>query len=397
MNKNKHYLISDASRQVQVEAHVLRYWEDELGLPIPRNELGHRYYTEFHIQLFRQIKQLKEQGYQLKAIRGILGKVEENQKTEPEALLEAQAQAVFRETGTGERNMSRQENMEMKKNTEVENKETELPQAEVSQPLAGEKMRQFQEIMNQVIGRAIEENSEKLSQDVSYLVHDKLMKELEYLMRVSDEREEERFKRLDEVIRAYQRENQGRAEAAAAAAEAPVTFLQDAVVVDDQTALAWIMWNDGSWALTHSVGDTYNADAISEGLVATNAIITGEGKYTVGLDFTGTAQGYSASVAFAAIGISNGEALYPNYLVNIKEVRINGEIYRLKGRAYTTSDDGVCTRVNLYNEWVTSVPKTARLPGGNLAGATPTPINRNDAVIAEIKTIEIDFEYVPMN
>lgn len=186
------------------------------------------------------------------------------------------------------------------------------------------------------------------------------------------------------------------AEAAAAAAEAPVTFQQDAVVVDDQTALAWIMWNDGSWALTHSVGDTYNADAISEGLVATNAVITGEGKYTVGLDFTGTAQGYSASVAFAAIGISNGEALYPNYLVNIKEVRINGEIYRLKGRAYTTSDDGLCTRVNLYNEWVTSVPKTARLPGGNLAGATPTPINRNDAVIAEIKTIEIDFEYVPM-
>lgn len=187
------------------------------------------------------------------------------------------------------------------------------------------------------------------------------------------------------------------AEIAAAAAEAPVTFQQDAVVVDDQTALAWIMWNDGSWALTHSVGDTYNADAISEGLVATNAIITGEGKYTVGLDFTGTAQGYSASVAFAAIGISNGEALYPNYVINIKEVRINGEIYRLKGRAYTTSDDGVCTRVNLYNEWVTSVPKTARLPGGNLAGATPTPINRNDAVIAEIKTIEIDFEYVPMN
>ena len=213
----------------------------------------------------------------------------------------------------------------------------------------------------------------------------------------------------DDILAMYQEKRQANEEgqdyadvqaaaaAEAAAAAAPVTFQQDAVVVDDQTALAWIMWNDGSWALTHSVGDTYNADAISEGLVATNAVITGEGKYTVGLDFTGTAQGYSASVAFAAIGISNGEALYPNYLVNIKEVRINGEIYRLKGRAYTTSDDGLCTRVNLYNEWVTSVPKTARLPGGNLAGATPTPINRNDAVIAEIKTIEIDFEYVPMN
>ncbi len=184
---------------------------------------------------------------------------------------------------------------------------------------------------------------------------------------------------------------------AAAAEAAPATFQADAVVIDDQTCMAWIMWNDGGWAITHSVGDTYNADSITAGLVATNAMITGEGKYTIGLDFTGTAQGYSASVAFAAIGISNGEILYPNYLITIKEVRINGEVYRLKGRAYTTSDDGVCTRVNLYNEWVTSVPKTARLPGGNLAGATPTPINRNDEVIAEIKTIEIDFEYVPMN
>ena len=211
-----YYTVLDIARDLQND-------KDLLNMINRLNELVERFVREFRMKqepnppMEALLGELKEQGYQLKAIRGILGKVEENQKTEPEALLEAQAQAVFRETGTGERNMSRQENMEMKKNTEVENKETELPQAEVSQPLAGEKMRQFQEIMNHVIGRAIEENSEKLSQDVSYLVHDKLMKELEYLMRVSDEREEERFKRLDEVIRAYQRENQGRAEAAAAA------------------------------------------------------------------------------------------------------------------------------------------------------------------------------------
>ena len=35
-----HYLISDASRKVDVEAHVLRYWEEELELDIPRNEMG---------------------------------------------------------------------------------------------------------------------------------------------------------------------------------------------------------------------------------------------------------------------------------------------------------------------------------------------------------------------
>ena len=92
---------------------------------------------------------------------------------------------------------------------------TALGNDSVEALLAGEKMEQFQKVMNHIIGRAMEENSEKLSQDISYLVHDKLMKEMEYLMRVSDEREEERFKQLDEVIRAYQRDNQGRAEAAA--------------------------------------------------------------------------------------------------------------------------------------------------------------------------------------
>lgn len=39
-------MISDASSMVNVESHVLRYWEDELELNIPRNEMGHRYYTQ---------------------------------------------------------------------------------------------------------------------------------------------------------------------------------------------------------------------------------------------------------------------------------------------------------------------------------------------------------------
>ncbi len=72
MEKGKIYLISDASRKVEVESHVLRYWEDELKLPVKRNELGHRYYTEDDIKEFREIKKLKEQGLQLKAIRMIL-------------------------------------------------------------------------------------------------------------------------------------------------------------------------------------------------------------------------------------------------------------------------------------------------------------------------------------
>ena len=46
------YIISDAARMINVEPHVLRYWEEELAIEIPRNELGHRYYTEKEIHLF---------------------------------------------------------------------------------------------------------------------------------------------------------------------------------------------------------------------------------------------------------------------------------------------------------------------------------------------------------
>ena len=70
-----HYLISDASKKVDVEAHVLRHWEEELELDIPRNEMGHRYYTDLHIRLFKQVKNLKEKGYQLKAIKHALNQV----------------------------------------------------------------------------------------------------------------------------------------------------------------------------------------------------------------------------------------------------------------------------------------------------------------------------------
>ena len=45
------YIISDAANKVSVEPHVLRYWEEELDLKIPRNEMGHRYYREKDIEM----------------------------------------------------------------------------------------------------------------------------------------------------------------------------------------------------------------------------------------------------------------------------------------------------------------------------------------------------------
>jgi len=177
---------------------------------------------------------------------------------------------------------------------------------------------------------------------------------------------------------------------------APETFREDAVQVTADFAYAWIMWNSGDWNLTYSVGDVYNADNISEGLVPTDVIIEGPGTYTVGLDFTGTAMGYSANTAFSALAIANGEDLFPGYIIHIKEVLINGEPFTMVGRPYTCSDDQHCTRVNLYNAWVTQVPADGRTIGGGMTGCTPTPIS-NNPVLDHIETIEITFDYIDPN
>ena len=75
--ESKRYMISDAAKIVDVESHVLRYWEDELELPIERNEMGHRCYTEDNIRMFHHIKDLKEQGFQLKAIKVLIPEMEQ--------------------------------------------------------------------------------------------------------------------------------------------------------------------------------------------------------------------------------------------------------------------------------------------------------------------------------
>ena len=71
MNETR-FLISEAARTAEVETHVLRYWEEELDLPIARNEMGHRCYTRQDIQIFLSIKELKKKGFQLKTIKELI-------------------------------------------------------------------------------------------------------------------------------------------------------------------------------------------------------------------------------------------------------------------------------------------------------------------------------------
>ena len=70
------YMISDAARQAGVEAHVLRSWEEELDIKVGRTELGHRYYTDKTIYIMKKVKELRDKGFQLKAIKVLIPETE---------------------------------------------------------------------------------------------------------------------------------------------------------------------------------------------------------------------------------------------------------------------------------------------------------------------------------
>ena len=173
--ENIRYMISDAANLVNVESHVLRYWEEELELDIPRNELGHRYYTEDNINEFLKIKEWKEQGYQLKAIRIL---VQEERMKEMAAGKNPANQLMMKEPVHKE----------------------EIVNDSVKNTI---KMEQFQTIMTTIVRNALEENNQALGKEVGSQVGEKVIKEMNYLMREQDEAEEERFRRLDAAIRAH--------------------------------------------------------------------------------------------------------------------------------------------------------------------------------------------------
>ena len=181
------------------------------------------------------------------------------------------------------------------------------------------------------------------------------------------------------------------------AAAAPETLVEGASRFSADSCVAWIMFNSKNYGATYSVGDRYTPDSITPGIVPTDVEITGAGTYTVALDFTGMEAGYAYSTAFSAVGIANGEDLFPGYCIMITDLKVNGNSVTLKGRNYTCSDDGHCTRTNLYNEWVDlkSARSGARVMIGDLTGISPTVLDPEMAIMQKIRTLEVTFRYGP--
>ena len=213
MEQKTIYYISEAAKKVQVESHVLRYWEEELELPIMRNEMGHRCYTEKDIRQLKEIKQLKEQGLQLKAIRTILFRMPDDvlmqqvsQTVEMErSMTESGKEAVKQEEMTGERNMTEsmtgdRMEQEMKGTAFVVALSKEKEELETKEYMEEDKSRKaarLQYLLQHMITEAVKSANKELCTDVK----ESILKELDYQFRMQEERDEERWKREEEHYR----------------------------------------------------------------------------------------------------------------------------------------------------------------------------------------------------
>ena len=151
-----------------------------------------------------------------------------------------------------------------------------------------------------------------------------------------------------------------------------------------QTApMAYLMFANADWSVQYWGSDD------GSGVVATTVELAGPGSYTVGLDFTGTAAGMSNGLAFSALGIKGGEAAFPNYFIKINAIRVNGEALDV-AKGYTSSDDGIETRMNIYNEWVSELPEDARSYDGNVDDSDWIIVDKEAFV--DVKTVEVDFD-----
>lgn len=193
-------LISDAAKEVNVENHVLRYWEEELHLPIKRNELGHRYYTQEDVECFKQIKSMKERGLQLKAIKMILknGKLDVISQEKEDI-----SESTEKEPDCGD-GMSESQIGGMA----IDIVDSKHLSNEMVQEKPEDKSRRLQWLLQQLIRETLQENNKELCREVK----ESIIKEMDYQFRVQEERDEERerrqmqrgeeyYKKMDELLR----------------------------------------------------------------------------------------------------------------------------------------------------------------------------------------------------
>ena len=212
------YMIKDAAKELDVEAHVLRYWEEELGLTIKRNSMGHRYYDEKDIMIFKNVQELKKRGLSLKDIRDGIEKAKKEQANIQKVSEVSDEDVKVYSFNDFKKNKDNDIKTEVTEGSKEENKEEIKKDAESN--VATEKLSvvdfkisRLQTVMNKVIANALRENKDIITASIKEEITSDVMKQFDTVIREKEEREEKRFKRLDEYLREIQRANM---EAAAA-------------------------------------------------------------------------------------------------------------------------------------------------------------------------------------
>lgn len=180
-----HYMISETAKRVGVESHVLRYWEEELGLPIGRTEMGHRHYTEDDIQLFCCIKELKEQGMLLKELKGVIPDM-----LRAKEQLKAKRQSINASAISGSNPLHPDNQLHISDQPEILELSPDFQQA--------------QAILTIVMQNIMLDNNKILEENICKGVTEKVAKDMDFLLQAKDRQEEERFRKLDHLIRQQQ-------------------------------------------------------------------------------------------------------------------------------------------------------------------------------------------------
>ena len=201
------FMISEAAKQVDVESHVLRYWEEELGLTIGRTEMGHRYYTNDDIQLFRCIKKLKDEGMLLRDLKPLIPELKatrlrlrtpEGESGDAGGAQNASSASAAVQAGPASMDTSVSLQTAASMQTAAADPET----AEVVIPL--EKLDQIRALFADVFREVLNENNTVLKKDISSTVTTDVMHEMDYLLQAKDRQQEEHFRKLDTLIRQQQ-------------------------------------------------------------------------------------------------------------------------------------------------------------------------------------------------
>lgn len=214
---NKTYQVSEAADELETEVYTLRYWENQLGIEVPRNNAGHRYYEEEQITLFRGVKRLKEAGFALRQIKAMEERILAVAALSDEKLEELRRRIAGMETEQ-EEVLSKQCGAETEE-TDVEQKQNGGNIPAGSFPVSVGEMaactgtvqeerpdgiRLLQEGMTRWLGEMLQKSNEQLTQRIEEGVSERMARELRFLFRQQEEREEERYRRLDRTIREYQ-------------------------------------------------------------------------------------------------------------------------------------------------------------------------------------------------